>query len=280
MLTSPWAPRLPPAPCKAQPACVGTAFSSSQAPGHPQHGSPKGLKDSGCAQGQPCRSPPSCPFPPRAPHCRAMPARPSMAQPHQPASLRGHQRPAGFGGTWEMPCWLPAPAPHSSFSLAPKQITPSVPPRCSYPKRCHRPAAATPRAGHPPDPAGLGTAGGPRRAAAGRMVKEHPVSAAAPHCQQLSPLHSSHPGHPAEGARLLRAPQRVLRVATRQPTPSTTSCERRDRARRAPSGACTRKRAGDLCNSNHRASARFLWGHPVLFPAEISMDAGVPACGT
>lgn len=59
---------------------------------------------------------------------------------------------------------LHAPA----FPPAPKQITPSVPPRCSYPKGCHRPAAVGPWL--PPQE------------------------------------HSSHPGHPAEGARLSSGP--------------------------------------------------------------------------
>lgn len=97
-------------------------------------------------------------------------------------------------------------------------------------------------------------------------------------CHPKSTARTQDTQQKAQGS--LRAPQQVLRVATRQPTRSTTSGERWDRARRAPSGACSRKRAGDLCKSNHRASARFLWGHPALLPAEISMDAGVPACGT
>lgn len=134
---------------------------------------------------------------------------------------------------------LHAPA----FPPAPKQITPSVPPRCSYPKGCHRPAAVGPWL--PPQE------------------------------------HSSHPGHPAEGARLSSGPTASAAGGHEAAhTKHHTSGERWDRARRAPSGACSRKRAGDLCKSNHRASARFLWGHPALLPAEISMDAGVPACGT
>lgn len=76
---------------------------------------------------------------------------PGTAQTHQPASLRGHQRPAGLGGTWGMPCWSPAPAPRSSFSPSsetdhPVSATPLLlPQRMPQASSCGA-VAATPRA--------------------------------------------------------------------------------------------------------------------------------------
>lgn len=76
---------------------------------------------------------------------------PGTAQTHQPASLRGHQRPAGLGGTWGMPCCSPAPAPRSSFSPSsetdhPISATPLLlPQRMPQASSCGA-VAATPRA--------------------------------------------------------------------------------------------------------------------------------------